>query len=202
VAELERRSALDGHYETGTFGAKGPGAPGVTLREQRPQAMAQVNGAPEESALAAHFASRSLDRAPMPLTAFRGEDVTMLWTGPGQWLAVSDTLEPPALVAMLEDMLAPGGATVSDLSHARMVLRVSGVNWRDLLAKGCPADVDAMAPGDCLLSLLGHFNVLVHCLAADSCDLYVFRSFGLSLWEWLTDAAEEFGYYVQSVDVE
>lgn len=197
MVDVARRSALAGHYETGTFGAEGPGAPGVELAERRTRAMAQVNGAPEESELARHFAARSPDRVPTPLTAFVTEDMTMLWTGPGQWLAVSDTLEPPALAATLEEMLSASGTAVTDLSHSRTVVRVSGSCWRDLVAKGSPADMDAMVAGDCLMTLLGHFNVLVHCLDADRCDLYVFRSFGLSLWEWLSDAAAEFGCRVR-----
>ena len=56
--------------------------------------------------------------------------------------------------------------------------------------------IDAMAPGDCVATLLSHFTVVVHCVAEDCTDVYVFRSFGASLWEWLRGGAEEFGYRV------
>ena len=51
-----------------------------------------------------------------------------------------------------------------------------------------------MVPGDCALSLVGTLNVLLHHVDERSgFDLYVPRSFGLALWDWLRTAAAEFG---------
>ena len=184
MAEDRRSSALDRHYERGTFGAAGAAAPAIRMSERRGLAMAQVNGAPEEA-------------GPAPLRSLAEEDAVLMWTGPGQWFAASETLDAAGLVAALEERLSSTGATVTDLSHARTVLRLRGPAWRDLLAKGCPVDVDALGPGDCAATLLGHFAVIVHCVADDTADVYVFRSFGVSLWEWLRGGAEEFGYTVE-----
>ena len=184
MADSDRRSALERYYERGSFGATGPDAPALALRERRGLAMAQVNGAPDES-------------GPAPLGSVADGDTTLLWTGPGQWFAVSASVGADGLLAELEERLSSTDATVSDLSHARTVLRVSGAAWKDLLAKGCPADIDAMVPGDCVASLLSHFTVIIHCVTEDSADVYVFRSFGASLWEWLRGGAEEFGYTVE-----
>jgi len=181
VADGERRSALERHYQRGRFGAA---APALTLCERRGLSMAQVNGAPDAG-------------GPAVLGSVVDGDTTLLWTGPGQWFAVSASLDADGLLARLEERLSSTHATVSDLSHARTVLRVRGAAWKDLLAKGCPADIDAMAPGDCVASLLSHFTVIIHCVADDSADVYVFRSFGASLWEWLRGGAEEFGYSVE-----
>ena len=184
MADSDRRSALERHYEQGSFGATDPGAPAIALSERRGLAMAEIKGAPDES-------------GPAPLGSVSEGDTTLLWTGLGQWLAVSESLDAEGLLAALEERLSSTDATLSDLSHARTVLRVSGTAWKDLLAKGCPADIDAMAPRDCVASLLSHFTVIIHCVADDSADVYVFRSFGASLWEWLRGGAEEFGYTVQ-----
>ena len=184
MADGERRSALERHYQRGSFGATGAGAPALALSERRGLAMAQVNGAPDGS-------------GPAVLGSVTDGDTTLLWTGPGQWFALSASLDAGGLLAWLEERLSSTGATASDLSHARTVLRVSGAAWKDLLAKGCPADIDAMAPGECVASLLSHFTVIIHCVAGDSADVYVFRSFGASLWEWLRGGAQEFGYTVE-----
>lgn len=184
MADRERRSALERHYERGTFGATGAHGPALELRERRGLAMVQVNGAPEDS-------------EPAPLGSLIDADAALLWTGPGQWFAVSDSLGADELLAALAQRLSSTDATLSDLSHARTVVRVSGTAWRDLLAKGCPADIDAMVPGDCFATLLSHFTVVIHCLSDDSADVYVFRSFGASLWEWLRGGASEFGYTVE-----
>ncbi len=184
MADRERHSALAQHYERGSFGATGPNGPALALSERRGLAMAQVNGAPDEG-------------GPAPLGSVADGDTTLLWTGPGQWFAVSASVGADGLLAELEERLSSTDATVSDLSHARTVLRVSGAAWKDLLAKGCPVDIDAMVPGDCVASLLSHFTVIIHCVTEDSADVFVFRSFGASLWEWLRGGAEEFGYTVE-----
>jgi len=183
VADNERRSALERYYERGSFGATNPNGPALALGERRGLAMAQVNGAPDEG-------------GPATLGSLSDAGTTLLWTGPGQWLAVSASAGADGLLADLEERFSSTGATVSDLSHGRTVLRVSGAAWKDLLAKGCPADIDAMVPGDCVASILSHFTVVIHCVAEDSADVYVFRSFAASLWEWLRGGAEEFGYTV------
>lgn len=184
MADNDRHSALERHYEKGRFGATGEATPRIVLSERRPLSMAQVNGAPDGS-------------GPTALGSVVLDTTTLLWTGPGQWFVLSDSLGPEALMTELEERLSSSDATVSDLSHARTVLRVGGTAWKDLLAKGCPADIDAMLPGDCIASLLSHFTVIIHCTADDSADVYVFRSFGASLWEWLRGGAEEFGYTVE-----
>jgi sarcosine oxidase gamma subunit len=38
--------------------------------------------------------------------------------------------------------------------------------------------------------------VIIHCVSDEIVDVYVFRSFGASLWEWLRGGAAEFGYRV------
>lgn len=178
-----RRSALERHYQVGRFGATGSDTPALVLNERRGLAMAQVNGAPAE-------------HGPAPLGCVSENNMTLLWTGPGQWFAVSESLRANELPAALAERLSASDATITDLSHARSVLRVSGPAWRELLAKGCPADIDAMAPGTCIASLLSHFTVVIHCVSNETADIYVFRSFAASLWEWLRGGAEEFGYTV------
>lgn len=181
MAESNRRSALERHYHPGRYGVSG--TEGVTLAERRGLAMAQVNGAPDEE-------------GPAPLKSQTTDDLLLLWTGPGQWFVASERTTPEELIAQLEARLSSSDAAVTDLSHARTVVRITGDAWRDLLAKGCPADVDAMKSGDCIASLLSHFSVVIHCVADDTADVYVFRSFGASLWDWLRGGAEEFGYSV------
>ncbi|NCF80604.1 MAG: hypothetical protein GWP74_03245, partial [Proteobacteria bacterium] len=48
MADRQGRSALERHYERGSFGAPGDHGPALVLSERRGLAMAQVNGAPLE----------------------------------------------------------------------------------------------------------------------------------------------------------
>ena len=73
------------------------------------------------------------------------------------------------------------------------MLRVSGAAAEDLLAKLCPIDVEAMRAGDVAMTLAGPFQVQVVRSGEAEFRLYVFRSFGLAMWELLLDEAAEFG---------
>ena len=195
-----RRSALDGHVEPARHGLSGKGDPGVTIEERRPAALVQVNGVAEPGALSGLLSSLGLGAAGEagPRRGSSGEGGEVLWTGAGQWWVVCRVREVSA-----DEVLALIGtpdATTLDLGHARTALRVSGPMARELLAKGCPLDVDGMKAGDCASSRLGPFNVVFFCRATASFDLYVFRSFGLAMWEWLIDEAAEFGCEVRAGD--
>ena len=191
MSEPARRSALGGHYRTGRFGARPEDAPGVVLAECRPRSMVQLNGAPEP-----HVLAEALDASDADVTPNRSFDagaVRYAWNGPGQWLAESDEHSPGELIEHVESALRAHGASTTDLSHARTVMRVSGPAATELLAKLCPIDVEAMRTGDSAATLAGPFNVQVVKTGDEAFRLYVFRSLGLAMWEMLQDEAAEFG---------
>ncbi len=189
--EPARRSALEGHYRVGRFGARPEDAPGVVLTECRPRAVVQVNGAPEAGELAGALGAPEAGVAPN--RTFDAGAVRYAWNGPGQWLAESAGHTPGELVEHIEEALRAHGASATDLSHARTVVRVSGPASTDLLAKLCPIDIEAMRPGDSAATLAGPFSVQVVKAGDEAFRLYVFRSFGLAMWEMLQDEAAELG---------
>ena len=191
MSEPARRSALEGRYRTGRFGARAEDAPGVVLAECRPRSMVQVNGAPEPGALAGALGASEVDVTPN--RTFDAGAVSYAWNGPGQWLAESAERSPGDLIEHVENALRAHGASTTDLSHARTVLRVLGPAAADLLAKLCPIDIEAMRTGDSAATLAGPFNVQVVKTGDEEFRLYVFRSFGLAMWEMLLDEAAEFG---------
>ena len=191
MSEPPRRSALEGHCQPGRFGARPERGPGVVLAQCRPRSIAQVNGAPDPGALAAALGAAASEVSPN--RSFHAGAARFAWNGPGQWLAESDELQPGALIERIDTALRPHGASTTDLSHARTVVRVSGAAATDLLAKLCPVDVETMRPGDSAATLAGPFNVQVVKTGDEAFRLYVFRSFGLAMWEMLLDEAAEFG---------
>lgn len=191
MSEPPRRSALEGHYRPGRFGVRSEGGPGVVLAECRPRSIAQVNGAPDPGALAEALGAAAPEVSPN--RAFHAGAARYAWNGPGQWLAESDELRPVELIERIDTALRPHGASTTDLSHARTVVQVSGAAATDLLAKLCPIDVEAMRAGDSAATLAGPFNVQVVKTGDEEFRLYVFRSFGLAMWEMLLDEAAEFG---------
>ena len=191
-------SALEGHLESGRYGASDSDNPGVVLEEILPGALVQLNGVSDAGSLAGVLSRLGISGTPQPRSSLAGESGDLLWTGAGQWWVVEREREMSAADA--HELCRAVDATVLDLGHARTVVRVGGPMARDLLAKGCPLDVDGLEAGYCAPTRLGPFSVVLHCRAEACFDLYVFRSFGLAMWEWLADEAAEFGYEVRRGD--
>src|SRR5689334_17958008 len=117
----ERRSPLSECLKPGLYGAAGPG---IEIRELRPVTVIQV--APFDAERAAPAIGAALGVAALPGrngVATTG-DAAVLWTGPGRWIVV----EPESRdVASVLAQHCPGDvAAITDLSHARTVLRVEG----------------------------------------------------------------------------
>lgn len=195
-AEPVWRSALDGHLEAGVFGAMRADRPGVMLQERQPSALVQIS-APQGMQDLSQI-SPSLEPCPFPGPgrAARGKDVTVMWTGPEQWLAVFARPLTWPIPGNSDPAAAAPDVSITDLGHARTIIRISGPNAVDVLLKGCPLDLEQYAVDDCAGSLLGHVNVQLHRESEDGFDVFVFRSFGLATWNWLGDASMEFGVEV------
>lgn len=165
-------------------------APGVSLTERRGMYLAQVSAFPGgEAALAVAVRDKlglTLDARANRASVAR--DAVALWLGPQRWL-----IEAKAAFSVAGDQIA-----FVELDHARCVVRLSGPNARDVLAKGCQLDLHPVAftAGACAQTTLFHTMTLIHAVADATFDVYVPRSFGQSFWEQLTDAAGEFGYRV------
>ena len=83
---------------------------------------------------------------------------------------------------------------VTPLSHSRTRIFLKGTPARDVLAKGIPLDFhkSVFTPGMFAMTGLHHTPVLVHCTGANRFELYALRTFAVTVWEWLTDAALEY----------
>lgn len=198
MPEPQRHSALDGLLAPGDVGAFDAGGPRVSFAERHNLAMVQIAAVAGDADTVRATAAHAGVVLPAPNTTESRSGITALWLGPGRWLAVALEAEP-ALGKRLEAAFADSAVAVFDVSHARTVIRVSGVGTRDLLAKSCRLDLHprVFRAGACAQTNLGHFTVLLHCVDDNpTVDLYVARSYAVSFWEWLTEAAAEFGYRV------
>jgi sarcosine oxidase subunit gamma len=137
----------------------------------------------------------ALDATPGSVTT--SGDVTALWLGPRSWLLVSGV--PLADFAAARDALCAAGGALFDLSASRVGYAVRGRRAVDVLAAGCPLDLDAdaFAPGRCAQSVFARVNAL-YCRAADGFVVMVPRSFARDVWHGLCEAGREYGYEVES----
>ncbi|MGV1013432.1 MAG: sarcosine oxidase subunit gamma [Methyloceanibacter sp.] len=195
---LATRSGLTGIAEAGRFG-RAEGGPGVVISERTGLGLATVaSRRGQDEALTQAVREAYGINLPGRSVIVHGKKVSFVGTGPGQWLAVSESLPHDALARDLATRLK-GLASVSDQSDGRTVIRLSGTRARDVLAKGLPIDLDprvflANGAATSVISLMG-----VQLWQVDDTpayDIAIFRSLSGSFWRWLTASGAEFGYEV------
>ncbi len=176
VDTIKRRSALEHIYKTGSFGS----GEGLSITERRPLEMFDIGGVPTEP-----IAGCTIPMGPNTVTSAGGN--RLLWLSPNRWLLVSGNPD----VALETDV-------IRNVSSGRTVLRLTGPNVRDVLAKGCPLDLHPLAfkVDTCAQSKISSLNVLIDHVDADTFDVYIARGFAQTFWEWLIEASNEYGYQV------
>lgn len=189
MAETHRRSTLAG------IAPSAAKRPAVSFVEQRPAELSRLCADADDGELTAALRKILALDVPPPGMAAEREGRILLGLARGQWLLVCEHERSALGERKLTAALAATTGTVVDVSHAYLALRISGERARDVLAKGVPVDLgtDPFPAGTCLQTCLADMNVLLHARAAPAIDLYVGRSYGASLWEWLALSAAEFG---------
>jgi methylglutamate dehydrogenase subunit D len=142
-----------------------------------------VQAAGDESAIAAIA-------GPLPSVVGRAvahEGRELLRIGPRQFWIVGTAGDD--IAARLE-----GACAVVPLSASRTRIVIEGAPARDVLMKGIAIDFhpQVFVPGSFALTGVHHMPLMVHCTGENRFALYAMRSFAMSVWDWLTDAALEF----------
>lgn len=171
-AAFTRVSPLADVAVQGRFGA-GTSVAGVTLSVRHPLTINTV--------IARKGKSKAVAEALAKL-----KSVEVRWAGPDQYFVYGE-------------VSLPGIASVTDQSHGRVVIRIDGPKARAVLAKGTPVDLHSseFPVGKSALTQMAHVGVHLTRVGEDAFDLSVFRGFSESFWEWLTEQAEEYGYFVR-----
>ncbi len=186
-------SPLKGHSE-----ARVPaGEASVALTEHKLVSLVQVAAWTETAEQVEGILASLLGCAPPqgPSGSSGDAEGAILAIAPGRWLV--ESRDSRLAVQLAEQVPAALGA-VTDLSHARVALRITGPRAAWVLAKGLALDLHpaAFPPMKVAQSAAHEIGVILRRLSAESFDLYVYRGFALSFWEWLTEAAAETGYRV------
>lgn len=194
---LERTSAIAAGLARGS--RLRDGRAGVKLGELRGQALLQLAGFPSSMARIEAAVRDRLKAAPPTRIGIsvRAADALILRTGPEQiWIAVPGETLPHE--QSLRDGIAPAMGVVTSLSHSRTRMIVEGARARDVLAKGIAIDLhpDMFATDRFALTGLDHTPVLLLRAAPDRYEVWAMRTFALTVWDWLTNSALEFGYEV------
>ena len=127
----------------------------------------------------------------------------MLWVGPDEWLFVTPERRLDRIERALRDALEGQHTALTDVSHSRAVVVLSGPYAREVLAKGCTLDLHprVFGPGRCAQSRLAKCQALIHQTTdAPEFEIHVQRSFAQYAWTWLEDAGQEFGVRIVSAE--
>jgi sarcosine oxidase subunit gamma len=116
-----------------------------------------------------------------------------LWLGPDEWL-VTTTADADVLVDQLTAAMGEEPGLALDLSANRTVLELSGPRAREVLEKGCPADLHprTFGVGQAVSTTLARVPVLLWQTDVDGWRLLPRSSFADYVARWLLDAMVEF----------
>lgn len=191
------RSPLEKALVTGAHGARGIEA-GASLTEIRNFDLVQVMARRGKAADMAKAAKvRFGVAAPETPAAVGAADATLIWSGPDQFFVLSKGGKHSM------DVLAPalsGSASLSDQSHARALISVSGIQARAMLAKLSSIDLHAASfpIGAAAATSMDHTSVTLW-RGNDRSDglavfnVLVFATFAESLWHTMLDSGAEYG---------
>jgi sarcosine oxidase subunit gamma len=172
-------------------------ASGLTLAELEVPGQINLRGPASDTAFLAAAGSVLECRLPVsPNTVQTAGDLTVLWLGPDEWLALTPPGAEAAIIARLRVALAGIHAAITDVSGNHAHLRLTGNHARDVLAKGCSLDLHPrrFQSGQCAQTLILRCGIILHQIDdRPSYDLLPRRSFAEYLWMWLNDAMAEYG---------
>lgn len=172
-----------------------PAAPdhGIILRQRHPLAMFNLRGPGDPAFRGGVRQACGCELPVSPNSSSACETGEILRLGPNEWLLVAGP------DARWSEKMTIAGATLTDVSHARVVVHVGGEKAREMLAKGCPVDLHLrrFPGGTCIQTSIAKIGVIVHKLQNENdFALYAARSYAGSLWHWLSASAAEYGYHV------
>ena len=176
---------------TGHHGVAGVG---ITITDRRGLALCQLMARRGKASELANEFGLSGE----PGKATTNEEFTAIPLSPGNWMMIGESGRDGDFTKSISDRAGKLGYA-SEQSHGRTVLRVDGDRARDLMRKGCRLDLhpSVTEPGFCAQCQMAQTGVILHQIDdASTYDLIVFAGLARPFYEWLCDAAAEFGYEV------
>ena len=127
------------------------------------------------------------------LKVISNKETRILWTGPNNWLLVSEKKE---ILKNIQNDLKDTDFAVTDLSHSRAIIQLEGKNSIEVLKKGCPFNFNEIEKNICINSVFNGITITIDIIEDSPIKtrLFALRSFGESLYHSTTDACLEFGY--------
>ena len=163
----------------------------VRIEEAGPRGMVTVKGDLTDAGF--QGAVTKIAGVPFPdrLEAVTGGDKGILWMAPDEVLVLTPYPEAASNAVQLTEALSSTHSLVTNVSDARAVFVLSGIEVRDVLAKLTPADLHptALAPGNLRRTRLAQVPVAFWLRDGQTAELICFRSVAQYVFDILSHAA-------------
>tara|TARA_B100001769_G_C22082118_1_gene583151 strand:+ start:825 stop:1409 length:585 start_codon:yes stop_codon:yes gene_type:complete len=130
---------------------------------------------------------------PDDLKVSGNNDTRILWIGPNNWFIFSSSEK---LSEEISRNLSNNEFAITDLSHSKAIIELSGKNLKEVLKKGCPINFNELNKNQSINSIYNGIAITLDFVNDQPATvrLMSLRSFGESLYHSVTDASLEFGY--------
>ena len=164
----------------------------LEISEETSKSIYQITKFKNSDSSLTNLSIRDLEISNNPMIVKSNLKTRILWTGPNQWLIVSDD-------KILEDELKifdSNNFAVTDLSHTRAIINIKGENSLEVLKKGCPYNFNNLKKNMSINSVYHSIAVTIDFIEENPYAMRIMclRSFGESLYHSITDACLEYGY--------
>ena len=121
------------------------------------------------------------------------EETRILWNAPNTWLVISNKEN---IVETIKEKCNSENFALTDISHSRAVIKIKGLQAKEILKKGSPINFNEFKKNNCAGTVFHGINIIIDSIDnnPETYHLLTLRSFGESLYHHITDAALEFGY--------
>ena len=130
---------------------------------------------------------------PDDLKVSGNNDTRILWIGPNNWFIFSSSEK---LSEEISKNLSNNEFAITDLSHSKAIIELSGKNLKEVLKKGCPINFNELNKNQSINSIFNGIAITLDFVNDQPATVRVMslRSFGESLYHSVTDASLEFGF--------
>jgi sarcosine oxidase subunit gamma len=166
----------------------------LALQEHPGSTLLYLEGSCPGSALSTVLAALGLAELPDIGRSGGRNGARLLGLGPDIWLLVCDASVSVPDALTLGGPIGHAFEVTLDKTHAYTRIEIRGIHAIEFIAKACALDLHPrnFALGACAAAGFAGMRVIMW-READQFDLLVGRSYAVSLWEWMVDAAAEYG---------
>ena len=120
-------------------------------------------------------------------------DTRILWNAPNNLLVISSKEN---IIKKIKEKCSSVDFALTDISHSRSVIKIKGLQAKEILKKGSPINFNEFKKNNCAGTVFHGINIVIDSIEdnPETYHILTLRSFGESLYHHVIDAALEFGY--------